>query len=374
MSYFSFLIDPIYRPSAWSEMTLRIFEEAEFSGGDVFDCQRTLSKIRPGNLEDWYTEWYKIGKQKENDGDERLKDGHEVSAKQDFLHAYNYYRLSYFYMSNNDERKKEAYLKGYNSFRKASVLLNPRPEYIEVPFQGKKLEGIFFPSGAKERSPLVIFIGGVDGQKEEAYFVGVQELQQRGISVLAIEGPGQAGALLLEKVPMMAEYEKPVGAFIDAIADRSDIDPEKIAILGRSFGGYIAPRAAAFDSRIKACVVWGAYYDMYENKKSQPDDLNKAIMEMLMVEDKETFLEKSKGYSLDGVIDKVTCPLLIIHGAADPMTPAWNAQKMYENAKCEKTLKLFKLGEPGAGHCTHDAPSIVFPLIYDWLYDKLKKN
>ena len=372
MSYFSFLIDPVYRPSAFSEMTLRIFEEAEYQGGEFFDCQRTLSKIRPGNLEDWYNEWYKIGEEKAQEGERNLKSGHNISAKQNFLHAYNYYRLSYFYMSNRDKRKLDAYEKGYNAFKKATEFMVPKPEYINVPYEGKNLQGIFFPAPTKGKAPVVVFIGGVDGQKEEAYFVGAQELNQRGISVFAIEGPGQAGALIQEKLPLLVEYEKPVGAFIDAIEKRPDVDPDRIAILGRSFGGYIAPRASAFEPRIKACVVWGAYYDMHENKKSQPPDLNLAIMEMLMVTDKDIFLEVSKKYSLDGVVDKIKCPMLIVHGEADPMTPAWNAQKMYEGAKCEKTLRMFKLGEPGAGHCTHDAPSIVYPLIYDWLYDKLK--
>ena len=111
---------------------------------------------------------------------------------------------------------------------------------------------------------------------------------------------------------------------------------------------------------------------MYENIKDQPMDLNYAIKEMLNVESDAEYEKQAKRYSLEGVIENVKCPLLIVHGEADPMTPLWNANKMYNGAKCEKTLKVFKLGEPGAGHCTHDAPSIVFPMIYDWLYDKLK--
>lgn len=373
MTYFSFLIDPIYRPSAFSEMTLRIFEEAANQGGDFFDCQRTLSKIRPGNKEDWYTEWYAIGEKKEKIAEDSLKDGHEVSARQAFMHAYNYYRLSYFYMSNKDERKKSTYVKGYNAFKKAAALLSPKPEYIEIPYQGKKLEGIFFPASVTEPAPLLIFIGGIDGQKEEAYFVGVQEMQQRGIHVLAIEGPGQAGALILEQIPVIADYEKPVGLFIDRMSGYENVDKRRIGILGRSFGGYIAPRAAAFDERIKACVVWGAYFDMYENIEPRAVDLNEAFKEMMMIEDDQQFAQEARKYSLDGIVEKIKCPLLIVHGAADPMTPAWNAERTYEQAKCEKTLKMFKLGEPGAGHCTHDAPSIVFPMIYDWLYDKFRK-
>jgi dipeptidyl aminopeptidase/acylaminoacyl peptidase len=353
-------------------MTLRIFEEAENEGGETFECLRTLARIRPGTFkEDWYAEWYAIGEKVARMGEQALKEGHHVSARKAFLRAYNYYRLSYFYMSGKDSRKKEAYVKGHESFQKATQLFDPKFEYVEVPFEGKVMEGVFYPAESKKAAPLVVFVGGIDGQKEEAYFVGAKELQERGINVLAIDGPGQASALIMQQLVCVPNYEKPVGAFLDQVAKRRGVDMERVAILGRSLGGYIAPRVAAFEKRIKACVVWGAYYDMQENIKHQGKEINEALKEMLAVETDEELREKAKAYTLNGVIQRVQCPILIIHGEADPVTPAWNAQRTYDEAKCEKTLKMYKLGEPGSGHCTHDAPSIVFPLVYDWLYDKL---
>jgi pimeloyl-ACP methyl ester carboxylesterase len=74
--------------------------------------------------------------------------------------------------------------------------------------------------------------------------------------VLLAEGPGQTGFLRFHPdVGFRPDYEVPVGAMIDYVLSRGDVDPQRLAVYGISFGGYFAPRAAAHDRRIKALVA-----------------------------------------------------------------------------------------------------------------------
>jgi dipeptidyl aminopeptidase/acylaminoacyl peptidase len=372
--YYAFAIDKIYRPSAEADFTLRILEEAENEGGEVFECLRTMQQIRPGNREDYYTAWYRIAEETEKVARDAEGKAHLVTARRAYLRAYNYYRLAHFHISLSDKRKVETYRKSHSCFQNASKLFVPPFEYIEVDYEGSKLEGILFPpvrSGKTLQSgkaPLVIYIGGVDSQKEESYFLGGRDATERGMNVLAIDGPGQGSAVFLRGIACTHEFEKPVGKFIDALAKKEGIDLARIALVGRSLGGYFAPRVAAFDSRIKACVAWGAVYE-FGQVSEIPSELTR---DLLGAKNDAEALERMKKYTLKGVVSRIRCPLLVVQGEADTMSRVDQAQKIYDEATCEKELKIFKLGEPGAGHCNHDAPSIAFPLVFDWIQDKLK--
>jgi dipeptidyl aminopeptidase/acylaminoacyl peptidase len=348
-------------------MVLRIFEEAEYGGGDVFECLRTLQRIRPGNNEDWYREWNNIAGSSEALAKEAEGEGFTATARRGYMRAYNYYRIAQFYLNVGDDRKVEFYKRACDCFRKAGELFSPPLEYLEVEYDKGKLEGILFRSNSEKKNGLVIYIQGLDTQKEEAYFLGIQAALERGLDVLSIEGPGQGGALFLRGMTATHDFEKPVAAFIDAVSKKQGIVSDKIAIIGRSMGGYLAPRVAAFEGRIRACVSWGAMYDL-SHHLSNPR-IN--VMAMLGAKNKAEFQEKAKLWTLKGVASKIRCPLLIVHGEADPMTPVSNAYKLYDEATCDKTLKVFKLGEPGAGHCQHDAPAITFALIFDWILRKV---
>ncbi len=105
MTSMSFTTDPIYRPSAASENAMRIIEEAEYGGGDVFDCIRTMQRIRPRNAEDWISEWSKTAKINQDLADEAMKKGHLITARKYYLNAYNYYRHASFFILMMDKRK-----------------------------------------------------------------------------------------------------------------------------------------------------------------------------------------------------------------------------------------------------------------------------
>lgn len=374
MTSMSFTTDPVYRPSAWSENVMRILEEAEYGGGDVFDCIRTLQRIRPGNMEDWISEWSKLADHYRDRAEKAMRDNHRITARKFYLNAYNYYRHASFHILPLEKRKAEFHRAGDACFRKAAALFDPPFEYISVDYEGSVLEGILYRTRRAGRSPAVIYVLGGDATKEEYYFLGVEEALARGLNVLVIDGPGQASSIILRGIKSTHEYEKPVSQFIDALGRRDDIDVDRLAIVGRSLAGYFAPRVAAFEPRIKALVVWGAFYDVYENLHWRVRAVPR-YRQIIGGNDDEEFWKRARQYTLKGVAGRITCPTLILHGEADPQVKLEDATRLYgEISSSEKELIIFRLGESGAGHCAHDAPSTVFPLVFDWVADRLNSG
>lgn len=374
MTSMSFTTDPIYRPSPASENIMRIIQEAEYGGGDVFECIRAIQNIRPGNKEDWVNEWAKIGKESEEKAENAMKLKHEVTARKYYLNAYNYYRHAAFYLSVSDKRKSEYYKLGEASFRKASVMFDPPFEYLSVEYENTTLDAILYHTKKPGKNPLVVYILGADAQKEEYYFLGVEEALARGLNVLVIDGPGQGSTLMLKGLPATPYYEKVVSGFLDMLSNREDLDKDRIGVVGRSFAGYYAPRVAAFEPRVKALVVWGAFYSLYENVQWRKEVIPR-FMELLGNKDEASFMEKAKKFSLDGVASRINCPMLVLHGEVDPQVKVGDAKRLYEEASStDKHIHVFKLGEPGSGHCTQDAPAIAFPMVWDWVADKLSSK
>jgi len=150
-----------------------------------------------------------------------------------------------------------------------------------------------------------------------------------------------------------------------------------------SLGGYYAPRAAAFEKRFKCCVAWGAIWDygeVWERRlKSKTGQRSVPPFQFTWVFGKDTVegaLEVAKKMSLEGVIDKITCPLLVVHGENDRQIPLWHAEKTIEGAvnspRCE--LKVFTIVEGGTEHCQADNSAMFVDYAADWVADTIGGN
>ena len=144
---------------------------------------------------------------------------------------------------------------------------------IEIPFEGVTLPGYFClvdKSGATR--PLLLVHSGFDGTAEEIYFEVALFAVKRGYNVLIFEGPGQGGVIRVQRVPFRPNWETVVSPVVDFALARKEVDPKRIALMGISFGGYLAPRAVAFEKRIKACIVNGGVYDFHLAAHLKPED------------------------------------------------------------------------------------------------------
>jgi hypothetical protein len=182
--------------------------------------------------------------------------GHDpVSAAEQFIRASTYYRVGAFYAPSKDQRRHSYLRLSRQTFHRALVCNPARIEVLSIPFEGATLPG-YFVSARNGPSPTLIVLGGFDSSAEELLLWFGKACGARGWNALVFEGPGQPGAMNLDpKLVFRPDYEAPVGAAIDCCLARCDVDPRRIAIMGYSFGGYLAPRAAAMDPRIRAVIA-----------------------------------------------------------------------------------------------------------------------
>ena len=94
---------------------------------------------------------------------------------------------------------------------------------------------------------------------------------------------------------------------------------------------------------------------------------------MFGIADRAALAEHAARFTLDGVAEKITCPLLVLHGAADRQVPLEHAHRTIDRASnaARRDLVVFPAGAWGDQHCQVDDPSLAIDLIADWLQEVL---
>jgi 2,6-dihydroxypseudooxynicotine hydrolase len=275
--------------------------------------------------EDWCAAWSARAAVHEELGAKALAEGFKLSAGEHYTRAAVCYHFGKFLFVNDTRQMKQAHRKAVECRNKALPLLDPPGERVAIPYEGKHLYGnLRKPKGAA-RPPVVVMCMGLDSTKEEMDDYENRFLK-RGLATLAFDGPGQGEAEY--DFAILPEYEKPVKAVIDFVETRKDLDAGRVGIWGVSFGGYYAPRAAAFDKRIKACVALSGAYQRSASFEGRPV-IN---VEAFRVRSKSANLEEAGKValrvSLKGIAKNITCPIYIVAGTQDRLTPVDAAKQL----------------------------------------------
>jgi 2,6-dihydroxypseudooxynicotine hydrolase len=255
--------------------------------------------------------------------------------------------------------KRAAHDRKVSVFRRAAPLFDPPLERVAIPFEKTSLPAYLRLAPGRAQAPCVILLGGLDTTKED-YMVVNDLCAERGLATLAFDGPGQ-GELLYE-MPWRPDFDRAIYAVLDYLQDRPEIDPGRIGIIGRSTGGFYAPQAAATDARIKAAVAWGAMYHL-RNLASIPAVTRDGFVFVSgskSVEDAVRFFEC---INLEGVASRIRCPLLVVHGGLDTITPLENATRLIRETAGPVETLIWE----DSGHCCHDRAHIVRPAMADFM-------
>lgn len=377
-----------YKPYGWhhwpdypwmSYQFRRALGETQEGGGAISECFQVASRVDPSDSESWYREWLVVGDRNRLRGDAAEAKGHIVTAQNCWLRAVDYYREAEFWLEGEDPRRLEVFDKLEECTHKWGKYLNPALEIVKIPYlDGAHLDAYFLrsPHNPEEKQPVLMCFGGLDSFKDEMWFMVAHGAIQRGISVLMVDGPGQGGTIRRQKIVNRYDYEVPVGKCIDYLETRTDVDPTRIGMSGSSLGGYYAARAASFEPRLAAAVSHGAIWSVNELWGEADDSHGLAghIRWVFGVKNMVEAFEKGRDFTLEGVIDKIRCPYLIVHGGYDVLGVE-QANKVYQYAKdhgVNVELDLIGEEETGAEHCQHDNPTLGQERVNDWLADVFK--
>lgn len=370
----------------WSAGFINMLSSAPYGGSEINELHRIgtalLDKAAGSDDEAWFQVCSEQGDRVRGMAEQYEAGGFRVSAAHAYLRATNYYLFGERFRTPKDERGLAVYRTAVNCFHRHAALTDVKIEIVEVPFEGKSLPGYFVHAQNRttQRAPCVVFFDGLDVTKETQYMRGVTDLIKRGISCLVMDGPGTGEAIRFRGLYLRHDYEVAGSACIDYLESRGDVDPKKIGVVAISLGGYYAPRMAAMEPRFAACVAWGAIWDYYATWKKRIDaNFNSAlsvpghhIMWILGVNTLDEALKRLEPFRLDGVVQKMRCPFLIVHGAEDEQVPVADARKLYEAAGSkDKTLKAFTAEEGGVQHCNRDNLTLVVATMWNWFEEKL---
>lgn len=354
-----------------------------WDGGRLEDVQKVSGMIH--NSADWKRELIALG-------DQAMKE-------ERFDNAIAYYRMSEFFMYDGDPDKKIYYEKATKLFYEYYADFfegeKPRIQKFDVPFENVKLPVMHVVPEGKSKGTILIH-GGNDSYFEEFLFT-VLYMQEQGFEVYMFEGPGQGGVMRLQGMHFTHEWEKPVKAILDFCK------LEDVTIIGISLGGYLAPRAAAFDKRITKVVAWSifpCFQDVLVSGLSASTQrafhtLMKLHAHTLMnivfkkkakkspiidwgikhgcyayeAKDPYGYAKKLKLYDIEPVADKITQDMLILGASKDHFIDYRLIGKeinMLKNVK-SLTFRLFTEKEEAENHCNVGNGKLAIDEILNWI-------
>jgi 2,6-dihydroxypseudooxynicotine hydrolase len=331
------------------------------NGVPLGDFQAVAASI--SSWDEWCGAWSRRAAAHEALGRDALAQGFAFSAGEHFTRAAVCYHFGKFLFVHRPDDMRAAHEKAVACRVAALPHLRPPGERVSIPFEGTVLYGILRRPDGVARPPVVAMCMGLDSAKEEMHAYETDFLA-RGMATLAFDGPGQGEAEYA--LPIRGDYEAPVMAVCDWLAGRRDVDRERIGLWGVSLGGYYAPRAAAFEPRVRACVSLSGPYrwvDVF-------DAANELTREAFRARSRSSTMaaarERAAALTLEGAAARIRCPLLVIAGERDTLIPPSHAERIAAEAADAELMIV-----AGGNHVANNVWYRYRPQSADWLARRL---
>ena len=368
---------------------------------DIGEILETVTRIDTQDPDSWFKEWMKTANRVRGMAGESLAAGHAISAGEAYLRAANYIRAALIHypdQPNDPETPNHAQL-SVDSYDTALSLLSMPAQAVRIPYEDTTLLGYFYRSPvAEEKAPVLIVHQGRDAWPEETKQIA-DAAMKRGYHVLQVHGPGQGATIRIQGLPFRPDWEKVITPAIDFALTQPGVDPDRIVLIGYSMGGWLAPRAAAFDKRIKICIAnpgvlnWGGTMwdqiaifspELMTLLEHDPQAFDAAIDQLgsavpmvdWWVKDSiwkhgsdspSDMMMELKKYDNTPIVDQITCRMLIMDGEAEAFSVG-QAQKLYEVLNnCPKDYMLLTAEETAQLHCQNGASAVSMMRVFDWL-------
>lgn len=350
------------------ETILAGFDRYLADGAHYADLVKISGRIE--NWDDWPVAWSDVARETEERAELTLATGAKLTAAAEFARASLYYHLSQYVVFHDMALKRELHDRKVGAFERAAPLLKSPPVRTDLDFKGARVPGYLRLPANVSNPPVVICLGGFDTTKED-YLTFTDLCVDRGMATYALDLPGQGEALFDDF--LREDFDRIISAAIDHLESRTDIDATRIGIIGRSLGGFFAPKAAAVDKRLKALVCWGAVYDIQEPNKvtDRKGYIRLGLTYMAGAQTSEEADQFYRWMNLRGFADKIDCPTLVVHGGRDHGTPMINVERLLEDLKGNSQVQT--LIQPDAVHCNHNYSHIARPAMADFLSQALKR-
>lgn len=379
---------------------IRQLGSARYGGASVGECLSLARQIDNGLPESWVTAFAAAAARQQVDAKHRAGRGHRVSARDQYLVACNSYRAAEYYTGVADPRHADYGLSSRECFLAAMQLEAHAFEVVSLPYGDTPLPAYYMrPSTPAAEAKTLMIVSGYDGTLEETYLAYGRPALERGYNLLLFAGPGQMDTLRLHPdLPFMPEYERVGTAALEYVLARPETDPERIALMGISFGGYFATRAAAHEPRIRALIANSPIVDLHAYMASftgfdpaeMPDaddfglhDIDELPPEVMTPQLREmscnlmrrvgqasfkrTYL-RLRDFRVDGAgLARITCPVLGLVGSGEGKEPMAQFERFLAGVSGPKASHVFTEAEGADGHCQSGNLAYSAAVSMDWL-------
>jgi pimeloyl-ACP methyl ester carboxylesterase len=400
------LIEPWYRTSfigepLMDERLIFYLGHTWYKMADIGECLDTCSRIPAGDIPAWRREWFYTADRVRAIAESSLASGHTTSAGEAYLRATSYYLAGLIYMeSPGDPEMPRTARAVADCFEAALRLLHIPGEPVQIPYEGAVLPAYYYQSG-EANAPLLIVHQGMDASIEESYFIAEGALV-RGYNCLMFHHPGQGLALREHGFTFRPDWENVITPVVDFALTLPNIDQARIALKGMSFGGSLVLRAAAFEKRLKIVIsnpptynwggsirniLFGQYPEMLNLLENDPNTFNQVIEQFIDSspsyyrwwfnaarwkygqETPADLLNHLQLYSLEGILQNVTCKVLLMDGTAEAWSPGDG--ELIHNLLPDSDYMLFTDQDTAAMHNQPGAFAVANQRMFDWLDDHL---
>lgn len=373
-------------------------------GGAPGEILLAAKAIKGGDPASWSAAFLALAQRVEADGRARLERGHEISAGESLLRAASYYRAAEYYGDPLSPETARWGMRCREVFLEAMKRSPWKIEALFIPCRDETLPAYFLSSSpdGKPRKTLIAQ-SGFDGTAEEMYFAVGEAALRRGYHVLLFEGPGQVGKRRFNGDSTFIPDTSPVlRAVVDHALSRPEIDPEKIALYGASFGGYFALSGAVREKRLGALIVNSPILDareyffaavgpqfveMFENQDLTVEEIRRLSEEELPLKYRFSLLNLCLRYGKPSVkatlealeafrIDEdrlraMDIPALGMVGEKEGTVPLNQAERFARLAP-KGSLHVFDEQSGANIHCQLDNMPLSWAVALDWLDEQFK--
>jgi Alpha/beta hydrolase family len=392
-----------FKEPALNFQMLAVLGGAAYGAGEIGEVLAAFDRIRGKGekLAAVYDEFSKLGRETRARGDEERKAGRIASARSNYLRSAMYLDQALFYVLATKQATRahegQVYSAMEASWARAMALLDTPATPVKIPFEGYHLPGWLLGSGGKGKRPTVIINNGSDAQNIDVYVFGGAAAVERGWNALIFEGPGQGANLFLHNRPFIADWERVITPVVDFLHTRPEVDKRRICLTGSSFGGYLTPRAAAYEHRLAGLVTDPGVVDsFYTWRKALPkellelldaggrDEFNRIwtqIPKQLSTDEAFGFRKREEIYGNGGGYEKmklaekfvlsraqaqqITAPTAVCSPELEQFFPG-QAETLHKWLSSPKKLLEFTIAEGAEWHCEPMAPQLRNERVFDW--------
>jgi len=350
-------------------------------GLDPADVREAFQSVKTSDKDEWAAAFMAVADRYMAEG-KSLEATDRAKANADYIRAWRLYSFGRWPIPASPG-KQRSYAKAIDAFLAHAHFWDPPLEVVHIPFEGSEIIGYLrLPKDAHGPVPLVIAVNGLDSRKEDLS-ESFSAILPFGIGFLAVDGPGTGQA----PIKASETAERMLSRVIDYAQSRSEIDKNRIAMHGVSWGAYWATKLAIVErSRLKGASAQSPPTDGFFQKDFLMNSLlgNReylfdqvpalmAIFDNVKTTDQLADIFPKMSLVKQGLLGKPMAPMLVIGGALDTQVPIADIYLLLSSGDTPKDAWI----NPQGGHLGRQVkvwpdPVIFKQVIIPWFVRKLE--